>query len=200
MQADPSRTIRRSIRAPAPGLAPGLATGLARPAVLLAGMMVAGVLLAGCQSRPAAAPWPDRPVPPPAARAAPPVIDPGPAARPAATIAVPAGPGTADPSPPLPGVRSYTTGCNGHFTVVDARGRTVRSGRAHNTGSGLVLLDARGGRGAAVPQAATGQTLLFLPDCGCQARADRGPAGPVAVADATTVTTTTATPARCSAD
>jgi hypothetical protein len=131
------------------------------------------VLTAACSHRRPEAPrWSGPAMPAPSAPGAP-VVTP-PIMEPAPTTYMASAP---EPAPPQPvAVRSFTTGCNGSYTIVDGAGRHVQAGRAYNTGSGLVALDSRGNRGAAVTQAGAGQTLLFLPDCGCQARADTGDA------------------------
>lgn len=73
----------------------------------------------------------------------------------------------APPLVPAPQRGSVTAGCEGSFTLVSANGSVSAQGRAYNTGTGLVQIDARGNRGAAIASATVGQSLLFLPDCNC---------------------------------
>lgn len=75
----------------------------------------------------------------------------------------------ASPVAPAPQGGSVTVGCEGSFTLVSANGSVAAQGRAYNTGAGLMQIDARGNRGAAIPAATAGQSLLFLPDCSCAA-------------------------------
>jgi hypothetical protein len=75
----------------------------------------------------------------------------------------------ASPLVPAPQRGSVTAGCEGSYTLVSANGSVGAQGRAYNTGAGLVQIDARGNRGAAIPAATAGQSLLFLPDCNCAA-------------------------------
>jgi hypothetical protein len=74
-------------------------------------------------------------------------------------------------APPMstPQRGSVTTGCEGTFTRLGSNGAVGQQGRAYNTGAGLVQLDARGNRGAAIPAATAGESLLFRPDCNCAA-------------------------------
>lgn len=133
----------------------------------LAAILLTSLVATGCHHRPHHPPgWnqvpppPSQPLPPapPQAEAYPTVVDPRPV-----VIAAPA------ELPAEPAVRTFTAGCSGGYSLVDAHGRVVRSGRAYNTGAGLVMLDAQGRQGAPVPQPGANQTLLFLPDCACGA-------------------------------
>jgi hypothetical protein len=72
---------------------------------------------------------------------------------------------------------SVTAGCDGTFTLMGANGAVSSQGRAHNTGAGLVRLDARGNRGASIPAASNGESLLFRPDCNCQSVREVSDAG-----------------------
>jgi hypothetical protein len=111
-----------------------------------------------------------RPVAPDMGRAAP--IAP-PLSSPSASMA---------PAPRLttPQRGSVTAGCDGTFTRLGAGGTIAAEGRAHNTGAGLVRLDARGNRGAAIAAASNGESLLFRPDCSCQSVRQVSEAGGVA--------------------
>jgi hypothetical protein len=95
------------------------------------------------------------------------------------TPPVSTGPSTVyTPSPvqyrPEPAVSSngrftFTQGCTGNFSVRDARtNREISNGRAYNSGSGLIALDAQGRRTRAI-SSATNQSVIFLPDCSCRA-------------------------------
>lgn len=67
------------------------------------------------------------------------------------------------------GRTTFTQGCTGNFSVRDTRtNRPIASGRAYNSGIGLIALDARGRQMRAVPSAPNYSTL-FRPDCNCRA-------------------------------
>lgn len=139
---------------------------MSRTTGTLAAILLTALLATGCHHRPQSVPGWDQPPPPPAQLPAPPP----PAAYPTVVdtrpvvIAAPA-----EEQPALAPVRTFTAGCSGGYSVVDANGRVVRTGRAYNTGEGLVTLDAQGRQGALVPQPGPNQSLLFLPDCACGA-------------------------------
>lgn len=139
---------------------------MSRTTGALAAILLTALLATACHHRPQHHPVPgwnqpppaQTPAPPPQA-AYPPVVD----TRPV-VIAAPA-----DHQPAAPPVRTFTAGCSGGYSVVDASGRVVRTGRAYNSGEGLVSLDAQGRQGAPVAQPGANQSLLFLPDCACGA-------------------------------
>jgi hypothetical protein len=75
------------------------------------------------------------------------------------------------PPPPIraEGRFTFTQGCTGSFSVRDARAnREIASGRAFNSGRGLIALDRQGRQSRAVGST-TSQSVTFLPDCNCQA-------------------------------
>jgi hypothetical protein len=64
---------------------------------------------------------------------------------------------------------TFTQGCTGAFSVRDARtNREISSGRAFNSGSGLIALDSQGRQTRAVSSSIS-QSVTFLPDCNCRA-------------------------------
>jgi hypothetical protein len=68
----------------------------------------------------------------------------------------------------MTGRRTFTQGCTGTFSVRDARtNREISSGRAFNSGTGLIALDRQGRQTRAV-SSSTGQSVTFLPDCNCR--------------------------------
>ncbi len=149
---------------------------MSRTTGALAAILLTALVATGCHHRPhqvpgwnQAPPPPAQPPAPPQPPAYPPVVD----TRPV-VIAAPA-----DDHPAAPPVRTFTAGCSGGYSVVDASGRVVRTGRAYNTGEGLVTLDASGRQGAPVSQPGPDQSLLFLPDCACGGGpVQDGPPGP----------------------
>lgn len=87
---------------------------------------------------------------------------------------------------PVATPRTWTAGCTGSFTLTDTRtGRMIDQGRATNTGNGFTRLDARGRVSGALASATASQTLLFLPDCGCNPRQTSGLSSGTQVAQAT---------------
>lgn len=62
-------------------------------------------------------------------------------------------------------------GCNGTYSLADNSGRVLSKGNAYNAPEGLYILDARGNRTGQVLNAQLGQSLIFLPSCGCGANA-----------------------------
>jgi hypothetical protein len=71
-------------------------------------------------------------------------------------------------STPWTGRSTFTQGCTGSFSVRDARtNRQISSGRAVNSGNGLIALDARGRQTRAV-SSAPHLSVIFLPDCNCR--------------------------------
>lgn len=139
---------------------------MSRTTGAVAAILLTALVATGCHHRPHHVPGWNQPPPPPAQppapppqHAHPPVVD----TRPV-VIAAPA-----DDRPAAAPVRTFTAGCSGGYSVVDASGRVVRTGRAYNTGEGLVSLDTQGRQGAPVAQPGANQSLLFLPDCACGA-------------------------------
>lgn len=66
------------------------------------------------------------------------------------------------------GRTTFTQGCTGSFSIRDARtNRQISSGRAFNSGVGLIALDNRGRQTRAV-SSAPNLSVTFLPDCNCR--------------------------------
>jgi hypothetical protein len=67
------------------------------------------------------------------------------------------------------GRTTFTQGCTGGFSVRDARtNREISSGRAYNSGQGLIALDSAGRQVRAVSSLGGNTSVLFLPDCNCR--------------------------------
>jgi hypothetical protein len=67
------------------------------------------------------------------------------------------------------GQTTFTQGCTGSFSVRDTRSnRDISTGRAVNTGQGLVVLDSQGRRTRTLSSTMS-QSITFLPDCNCRA-------------------------------
>jgi hypothetical protein len=63
---------------------------------------------------------------------------------------------------------TFTQGCTGGYSVRDQRtNREIISGRAFNSGRGLIALDAQGRQTRAISSGVS-QSVLFLPDCNCR--------------------------------
>lgn len=139
---------------------------MSRTTGALAALLLTALVATGCHHRPHHHPVPswDQAQPPAAQPPAPPPPEATPAVVDTRPVVIAA---PADLPPPT--VRTFTAGCSGGYSVVDASGRVVRTGRAYNSGDGLVTLDARGRQGAPVAQPGANQSLLFLPDCACGA-------------------------------
>jgi hypothetical protein len=76
----------------------------------------------------------------------------------------------APPPPPPQTVRqtTFSQGCTGNFSVRDIRtNREISSGRAFNSGQGLIVLDRAGRQVRALSSLGANTSVLFLPDCGC---------------------------------
>jgi hypothetical protein len=67
------------------------------------------------------------------------------------------------------GRTTFTEGCSGGFSVRDTRtNREISSGRAYNSGRGLIVLDSAGRQVRALSTGANNTSVLFLPDCNCR--------------------------------
>lgn len=65
-------------------------------------------------------------------------------------------------------VATFTQGCMGGYSVRDLRTNALlSSGRAFNSGRGLIALDGQGRQTQALPTSSS-QSILFLPDCNCR--------------------------------
>jgi hypothetical protein len=76
------------------------------------------------------------------------------------------------------GRTTFTQGCAGGYSVRDTRtNREISSGRAYNSGQGLIVLD---GAGRQIRALSTGSatSVLFLPDCNCRAGNQSGAIAP----------------------
>jgi hypothetical protein len=77
------------------------------------------------------------------------------------------------------GRTTFTQGCTGGFSVRDTRtNREISSGRAYNSGQGLIVLDSAGRQVRALSTGAGNTSVLFLPDCNCRAGAQSGTVSP----------------------
>jgi hypothetical protein len=67
------------------------------------------------------------------------------------------------------GRTTFTQGCSGGYSVRDTRtNREISSGRAYNSGSGLIVLDSAGRQVRALSTGGGTTSVLFLPDCNCR--------------------------------
>jgi hypothetical protein len=63
---------------------------------------------------------------------------------------------------------TFTQGCTGNFSVRDSRtNREISSGRAYNSGQGLIVIDRAGRQVRALSSMGANTSVLFLPDCTC---------------------------------
>ncbi len=77
------------------------------------------------------------------------------------------------------GRTTFTQGCTGSFSMRDARtNREISSGRAFNSGRGLIALDNSGRQTRAIASSSN-LSVTFLPDCNCRAGANQSGALPV---------------------
>jgi hypothetical protein len=75
---------------------------------------------------------------------------------------------TTQPGVASTGSATFTQGCAGNYVVRDTRtNRDLASGRAFNTGRGLMALDA-GNRQVRPVTSVGDQSVIFLPDCNCR--------------------------------
>jgi|GEM_PF-6336848 hypothetical protein len=65
---------------------------------------------------------------------------------------------------------THFDGCAGAFSLADERtGRVIQSGQGISTQEGIIVIDGRGNRTNQVINNVIGQSLIFQPNCGCQA-------------------------------
>jgi hypothetical protein len=72
------------------------------------------------------------------------------------------------------GRTTFTQGCTGGYSIRDARtNREISSGRAYNSGQGLIALDRAGRQVRAISSQGSNISVLFLPDCNCRANGNQ---------------------------
>lgn len=93
------------------------------------------------------------------------------------------------------GRTTFSQGCTGGFSVRDTRtNREISSGRAFNSGNGLIVLDSAGRQVRALSSGGGNMSVLFLPDCNCRGGNQSG-----AVAQGQTFAAVAPSGAACSA-
>jgi hypothetical protein len=128
-------------------------------AALTTTLIAVSLLVSGCARHPKAIPgWGGNTAPLPSAPVMP--------SRPVSPIV---GEPVMNTVPSANGRFTFTQGCAGSYSVRDTRtNRQIASGRAYNSGRGLVALNAQGRQTTLVPSTAA-TSVLFLPDCNCRA-------------------------------
>ncbi len=81
-------------------------------------------------------------------------------------------PAMANPPMEFNSATTNIAGCSGTYSLADNNGRVISQGKAYNAQEGLYVLDNRGNRTGQVLNAQLGQSLIFLPSCGCNTNAN----------------------------
>jgi hypothetical protein len=148
-------------------------------------LIMAALVLSGCASHHERGipNWGGNNLPPP------PVGQQGPIFAPPAQNTGPIAPAT------FTGRTTFTQGCTGGYSVRDTRtNREISSGRAFNSGQGLIVLDHAGRQVRALSSGGANMSVLFLPDCNCTGNNQSG-----AVSPSQTFAATAPTGAACTA-